>query len=138
MNPRGYWGTAVMLAAMTALPFGLLMWLVLGGPLEIHVVSGMAFGLLFGGVMGFLFKSAELRLPVTGPEHAMDDLQMILAGLGYFPKSDLGGVVQFAPSFQAGLMAGRITVRRSDAAFDIVGPSMYLGKLAKRWPAPAG
>ena len=134
MEPRGYWGTAIMLASITALPFGFLMWLVQGGSLPAQIAGGVVFGILFGGVMGLFLKVAELRLGSTGPRQGMDDLQLAMAGISYFPKSELGGVVQFAPSFQAGLAAGRITVRKSEAEYEIVGPKMYLAKLAKRWP----
>ncbi len=140
MQPRSFWGTFVMLAATTALPFALL-WSLLfslmmgwefGQVLRVGIWGGIAFGLLFGFVMAFFVKAVTISVAFQDKEAFLQRLNVALAELGYHPQSQTKTFLTYKPSFQAGLLAGKISVQIEQSSATIVGPSTYLKKLQKR------
>jgi hypothetical protein len=66
--------------------------------------------------------SARLRL----------NRSVALAQLGYSPESQGAGFVTYKPSFQAGLLAGKISMLIEESSAVIVGPKLYVEKLLAR------
>ncbi len=140
MQPRSFWGTFVMVAAITALPFALLwsllfslmMGLEFGQVLRVGIWSGIAFGLLFGFVMAFFMKAITISVAFQDKESFLSRLNVALAELGYHPQSQTETFLTYKPSFQAGLLAGKISVQIEQSSATIVGPLTYLKKLRKR------
>jgi hypothetical protein len=141
MKPRGFWGTFVFVAAITALPFALLSsWIY---SLTLHedfgfilarfgIWGGVAFGLLFGFVMAFFLKAETIVVPFQDWGAFLANLNVVLAEMGYHPESQSGQFMTFRPSFQAGLLAGKISVQIGQNNATIVGPAMYVKKLKQR------
>ena len=140
MKPRGFWGTFVMLAAITALPFALLWSLLLslmwdmgfGQVFRVGIWGGIAFGLLFGFVMAFFMKAVTIFIKFQEKEAFLSRLNVALAEMGYHPESQTETFLTFKPSFQAGLLAGKISVQIEKNSVTIVGPNTYIKKLQKR------
>ncbi len=140
MKPRGFWGTFVTLAAITALPFALLwsllfslmMGLEFGQVLRVGIWSGIAFGLLFGFIMAFFMKAVTIFIKFQEKEAFLSRLNVALAEIGYHPESQTETFLNFKPSFQAGLLAGKISVQIEESSVTIVGPNTYIKKLQKR------
>jgi hypothetical protein len=132
MNPRGYLATATMFGTITALPFGLLFSLLTNIPVEAGLIAGIFFGLLFGPFMAIFFRGMRVRLPAT---NARFDglLQQAMAEFGYYLESQIGSSMTFKPSFQAGLLAGRITITKAADGVDVFGPAFYVKKLNRKF-----
>lgn len=143
MKPRGFWGTFARLAGITALPFALLWSLlfslmmdlefgqVLGG---VGIWSGIAFGLLFGFIMAFFMKAVTISIEFQEQEKEaiLSQLNVALAEMGYHPESQTETFLTFKPSFQAGLLAGKISVQIEQNSVTIVGPNNYIKKLQQQ------
>jgi len=141
MKPRGFWSTFAMLAAITALPFALLwsllfslmMGLEFGQVLSgVGIWSGIAFGLLFGFIMAFFMKAVTISIKFQKKEAFLSQLNVALAEMGYHPESQTETFLTFKPSFQAGLLAGKISVQIEQNTATIVGPNNYIKKLQQR------
>lgn len=140
MEPRGSWGTFVMMAGVTALPFGLLwswlfsltMGLDFSQVLAVGIWGGVAFGLIFGFVMTFFMKAVTLSVGFQDTGTFLSRLNVALAEIGYHPQSQTETFFTYKPSFQAGLLAGKISVQVEHGSAVIVGPSTYVKKLRKR------
>ncbi len=140
MKPRGFWGTFVMLAAITALPFALLssllfslmMGLEFGQVLCVGIWGGVAFGLLFGFVMAFLMKAVTTSVTFQEKKAFLSRLNVALAEIDYHPQSQTESFLTYKPSFQAGLLVGKISVQIENGSATIVGPNTYIKKLQKR------
>jgi hypothetical protein len=116
MKPRGFWGTFVTIAAITALPFALL-WSLLfslmvglefGQVLRVGIWSGIAFGLLFGFVMAFFMKAVTTSVTFQDKKAFLSRLNVALAEIGYYPESQTESFLTYKPSFRAGLLAGNV------------------------------
>jgi len=140
MRPRSFWATFAIIASITALPFGLavswlfsLIWGVeFGEALSVGVWGGIAFGLLFGFVMAFFMKAVTISVPFQDKEAFLSKLNIALAEIGYHPESQTEGFLTYKPSFQAGLLAGKISIQIEQTSAKVVGPSTYVQKLQKR------
>jgi hypothetical protein len=140
MKPRGFWGTFVMLAAITALPFALLwsliwsllMGLEFGQVFSLGIWGGIGFGLLFGFIMAFFMKAVTISMKFQEEEAFVSQLNVALAEMGYHPESQTEAFLTFKPSFQAGLLAGKISVQIEQNSVAIVGPNTYIKKLQQR------
>lgn len=140
MQPRGFWATFVIIAAVTALPFGLLwswlfslaMGLDFGQVLAVGIWGGVAFGLIFGFVTAFFTKAATISADFQDKETFLSRLNVALAEIGYHPQSQTETFFTYKPSFQAGLLSGKISVQLEHGSAMIVGPSTYVKKLRKR------
>lgn len=139
-EPRSFAGTAIMLAAITGLPFALLwtglMAIMQGQPfgeiLPLGLVAGLLFGVSFGLIMAFFLKGETATLAVEDEQAFVARLNIATSQLGYYPATQGEGFFTYKPSFQAGLAAGRISVQLQDDRAVIVGPRMYVKKLLKR------
>lgn len=129
-----------MIAGITALPFGLL-WSILfsimmgidfGQVLKVGIWAGIAFGLFFGFVMAFFMKANTISILVHDKKSFIDKLNIGLAEIGYHPESQTDNFLTFKPSFQAGLLAGKISIQIGQNSATIIGPSTYVKKLQKR------
>ncbi len=139
-EPRGYAGTAIMLAAMTALPFAILWsWLFaamrqrpFGEILPFGLGAGLLFGVFFGLTMAFFLKGETATVEVTDTRRFVSQLNVAMSQLGYNPATHTEDFFTYKPSFQAGLAAGRISVQLQERHAVVVGPKMYVKKLLKR------
>jgi hypothetical protein len=129
LNPRGYLGTAVMLAIPGGLGFGILMKFFTGMPILQALGAGIFFGVFWGLITAIFLKgiAVQYRCPWSG--EIAGRLQIILAEIGYHPESTVANTVTFKPSFQTGLLAGRITISGHDDHIDVFGPSRYVRKV---------
>jgi len=141
MKPRGYFGTFVYVAVISAMMFALLLsflfsvtshenfWDVLT---KVGIWAGLLFGVLFGFVMAFFMKAETLIVPFQDATAFMTDLNFALARIGYHPDVQTGQFITYRPSFQAGILSGIISVQINPNNATIVGPSMHIKKL-KKW-----
>jgi hypothetical protein len=140
VKPRSFLGTFLTLAGITSLPFALL-WSLLyskmmgmdfGQVLLTGIWAGIAFGVIFGFVMAFFLRAETISVPVQDRETFLATLNVELAEMGYHPESQAGDFFTFKPSFQAGLLAGRISAQIQHGSATIVGPLKYVRKLRER------
>ncbi len=131
MGPRSYFSTFCLIFSVTALPFAILMALITGTPIYVNVLSGFTFGLLFGLIMSALIRGETMSVTFTERQEFLGRLNTRLAEIGYNPDTQTDTFLTFKPSFQAGLLAGKISVQINDSSAIIVGPKMYLKKLMK-------
>ena len=141
IQPRGFWGTFLFIAAITGLPFTLLWsaffalfmgWdfglvLRLGG-----IWAGLGFGLLFGFVMAFSLKAVTISRAYEDKATFLSRLNIILAELDYHPEFQSENFLSYKPSLYAGLLSGKISVQLHQNSATIVGPSTYIRKIEKR------
>ncbi len=132
MEPRSYFATCCMCFAVTAIPFALLMSLMSGDGMETWLPGGLLFGVLFGLVMGHLLKGQKVSVAIDDTKAFATNLKLALAGMGFHPETGATDFLTFKPSFQAGLLSGRISVALEEGSATIVGPKMYVTKLLKR------
>ena len=139
-EPRGYLGTAIMVGAITTLPFGVLWsWLIatmMGLPfadiLPGGLVAGVLFGSFFGLSMAFFLKAETVEIGYSDKRDFVARLNVALSLLAYNPASQSEDFLTYKPSFQAGLVADRISVELNGDHAIVVGPSMYIKKLVQR------
>jgi hypothetical protein len=139
-EPRSYAGTAIMLGAITALPFAILWsWLFaamqqrsFGEILSFGIGAGLFFGLFFGLTMAFFLKGETATVEVRDAKGFVSRLNVAMSQLGYNPATQTEDFFTYKPSFQAGFTAGRISVQFQDGQAVVVGPKMYVKKLLKR------
>jgi hypothetical protein len=139
-EPRSYVGTAIMLSAITALPFAILWsWLFaamqqwsFGEILPFGIGAGMFFGLFFGLSMAFFLKGETATVEVAEKKDLVARLNVAMSQLNYNPATQTEDFLTYKPSFQAGLAAGRISVQVREGQAVVVGPKVYVKKLLKR------
>ena len=107
-----------------------------GSVLPYGLGAGGGFGLLFGFVMAFFMRGIETSLPIRDRDEFLKRLRPTLAQLGYYPESESQSFLTFKPSFQAGFLAGRISVQLQENGAQIVGPVTYVKKLMRRLGYP--
>jgi hypothetical protein len=139
-EPRSYLGTAIMVGAITALPFAIL-WSLLfavvmnrsfGEILPFGLGAGFFFGLFFGLTMGFFFKGETADIEFADKKGFVARLNVAMSQLGYNPATQSEDFFTYKPSLQAGLAAGRISVQVFENHAIVVGPRMYVKKLIQR------
>lgn len=140
MRPRGFWGTFLRVAAFAAVAFALL-WSLLfslvtgsefGAVLRFAIWGGIAFGLFFGFLMAFSMKAASISETYQDKQAFLARLNVVLAQMGYHPRSQTESLATYKPSLRAGLLAAEISVQMGDSSCTIVGPNSYIKKLQKR------
>lgn len=139
-EPRSYTATAIMLGAITALPFAILWsWLFgaiqqqsFGEILPFGLGAGFCFGLLFGLTMALFLKGETATFQVADKKGFVSRLNVVMSQLGYNLATQTDDFFTYKPSFQAGLAAGRISVQLQEGQAVVVGPKMYVEKLLKR------
>jgi hypothetical protein len=145
-EPRSYAGTAIMIGAITALPFAVLWsWLFaamqdqsFGEILPFGLLAGLLFGLVFGLTMAAVFKAETASVAVSDKQHFISTVNSALSQFGYTPASQFDDFFTYKPSFQAGLVAGTISVQLTEQQAVIVGPKIYVNKLFKYIDNPSG
>ena len=130
----GNHGIAICVAM--EIPFAAQMQVDFGSVLPYGLGAGGGFGLLFGFVMAFFMRGIETSLPIRDRDEFLKRLRPTLAQLGYYPESESQSFLTFKPSFQAGLLAGRISVQLQENGAQIVGPVTYVKKLMRRLGYP--
>ena len=139
-EPRSYAGTAIMLGAITALPFAILWsWMFaamqersFGEILPFGLGAGLFFGLFFGLTMAVFLKGETATVEVRDAKGFISRLNVAMSQLGYNPATQTEDFLTYKPSFQAGLAGGRLSVQLQEGQAVIVGPRMYVKKLLKR------
>lgn len=138
--PRSYAGAALMIGAITALPFALIWsWLFslmqqrpFSEILPFGLGAGLFFGIFFGLTMGFFVKGETISIKTPDQRQFVSRLKAAMAELGYNRGERNGDCWTFKPSVKAGLAAGRISIQFMEDKAVLVGPKMYLEKLRKR------
>jgi hypothetical protein len=139
-EPRSYAGTAIVLAGLTALPFGVLWsWLFsamrhrsFGETLPFGLIAGLLFELCFGLGRAVLFQGATTTVDVSDRKGFVATLNVAAAQLGFHPVSTSDGFFTFKPSFQSGPAAGGISDQLTEGHAVLVGPGMYVQNLIRR------
>ncbi|MCS6777955.1 MAG: hypothetical protein RMJ43_13675 [Chloroherpetonaceae bacterium] len=139
-EPRGYLGTTIAVGSHTGLAFAI-GWTLLHSiaenrPLREVVPFGLSAGFVFGlltGLLAALFLREEtVHVGFSNSEAFMARLNVALSQLDYHPATRSHSFFTYRPSFQAGWMAGRISVQLYQGMAVIVGPRMYVDKLVAR------
>jgi len=138
IKPRGYLGTFFGIFFFASLASTILIALVMGQPIRDAFHEGCIFGLLFGLIMAAFMKGETISVTYQDKQEFLGRLSICLAEIGYHPDTQTDFFATFKPSFRAGLLAGRISVKVGANEAIIVGPRMYVGKLQKREQALAG
>lgn len=141
LQPRSYLGAASMVFGVTALPFALLFAGLMsaitgeafGAILGLALPGGLAFGLAMGLIAGAFLRGETVVLSFPSRTELMTRLSVALAELGYNPATSSGDFLTFKPSFQAGLLAGRISVAVRGGTATVVGATMHVKRLKKRF-----
>ncbi len=110
-----------MMAMMTDVPMGQM--------LPFGLIAGIGFGAFFGVFVAFLYKGTSVTISVSDKVAFIARLNVAAAQLGYHPETNTGEFLTYKPSFQAGLMAGRISALVGDDSAVIVGPKTYVTRL---------
>ena len=139
-EPRSYLSTAVMLGVVVAPIFFVveLAFSAVWGDASVKqelprlAFTTALFAVFWGLFMGSLLKGVTRVLPVAEWARFVADLNVATAQIGYHPSLVSDALLTFSPSWQAGLLAGRVSVQRRDGEAVIVGPSVYIGRLVIR------
>ena len=119
-------------AAIGAVPFCVAYWLLTRATLPRALWSGLAAAGLFGLILGAIYQGATLAVRFNDQKAFVVRLKGALAELGYFVKSDSDSFLTFRMDWNAGLLAGRISVRLDRERAQVAGPKIYLRKLRSR------
>ncbi|MGP1384833.1 MAG: hypothetical protein ACTS2F_14805 [Thainema sp.] len=140
MEPRGFWGTLTTTSAALSLLFTLLlsslfslvMGVSFGFALPFGIWIGIAFGVSFGFTTAFLLKVKTVSVVIQNRKTFVARMNIKLAELDYHPEHQFEDFWTYKPSFQAGLLAGRLSIQLEQHSATIIGPSVYVNKLRKR------
>ena len=141
LEPRGYFGSAVVIAAMTALPFGVgWAWLMsamferpFGGViLVVGLIAGAFFGISMGVILGAFMRVRRVGLACSAVGTTFRQLHALVAELGYDIRLQTTDFTTYKPSFQAGLLSGSMSIRRDGEIITIIGPRFYVARVLKR------
>lgn len=140
MKPRSYLGlwitaTALSLVPLTGSMTGLF-YLIDPSSLRLALLTGLATGAAASVIIGLLV-AARFRLAVKTLElgHLRSVRNLVVskaAELGYRPGSDLGDWFTLRPSLHTGLLAGDILVRLGERTLELIGPEIYVSRLAEQ------
>jgi len=139
MKTRGYWSTFIMITAITTFPMILgsalihsLVWeMKYSQSFPFGILYGISFGLLFGLTMAFFLKVLTISVPFKDKRAFLLKLNITLAEIGYHPESQIDNFLTYKPSFQAGVLSGKISVQIENNYAKIIGPNMHLKKVQK-------
>ncbi len=139
-QPRSFAGTVLQLLFIMGLPFGLLlggaMSMMFGWPygelLPLWIIVGIVFGLIMGLAMAPKFRGATVEVEFEDTNLFIDSVNIALAELAYSPAVQTRTLLQFKPTFRAGLAAGAITVSIREKSATIVGPKYYTDKIVRQ------
>src|SRR5262245_31868898 len=119
MEPRGFFGTACFLGAITGLPFALLWtaWMALtqerpfAEVLPWGIGAGLFFGAFFGLAMAFFLRGETATVVVSDRKAFVGQLNVATSQIGFYPATQSEDFFTYKPGLQAGLAAGRISVQ---------------------------
>lgn len=131
MKTRGYFATVINLFVFTSLPFSILMAIFSGTPIGSTLIPGVVFGLIFGFIGALFLKGDKITIPLDNKDKTISKVNIRLAEIGYHPETQTENFLTFKPSFQAGLLAGKISIQVEVNSLTIIGPRIYLKKLIK-------
>ncbi len=142
MAPRGFLGTWATIFAITALPFGLLMILVLGKEVMAEsIIVGFLFGIFFGLIMAPFMMGVLRTLPCEKGDAFVRKLNVAMAEMGFNPKSQTGDLMVFEGVGSA-LKLGplsltpasffTVSVQLEPTSATLVGPRWIMNRLTKR------
>ena len=137
---KGFWGTVFMIAALTALPIGLLssfMAALSSGVdfrkiLDVYIWFGILFGLLLGCIVAFFMKATKIMVFFQTREAFLAKLNAVTRELGYYPNLQMEDFLTFTPPISTSLLSGEISVQVDQGSATIIGPATYVKKLQKR------
>ena len=130
-EPRSWLSTFVIFAAISAIPFAILIFILTEIPLFLSLVSGLFFGLFFGFFMAYFTQGETVKISFKSKKKFMDRINTRISQIGYYLESHSGNFFMYKPSFHAGLLAGRISITFDGRKAIIVGPQIYVKKLEK-------
>jgi hypothetical protein len=144
-EPRSYLGTAVMFGSVFALPMGLfyswwqatLQHRAFSECVGPGMLGGVVFGVVFGATIGAFLRGETLAISVSDRQAFLARINIAAAQLGYVPTFATESHVSFRPSWHAGLLAGRLSVQLREHDAVVVGPRLYVKRLALRLEAVA-
>jgi hypothetical protein len=123
MDPKGYFATAAQFWFVSTIGFGLLTW---------SIVAGAAFGIIFGGIMGILFREETYTLSFEDKSDFIADTNVAIIQIGYKAEEATENMMRYKPGFQAGILAGDIVVIFKGKKASVVGPQIYIKKVVKK------
>ena len=159
MQARGFWGTfAVLAAKMTILVIviativffliglaGTLAgegsfseWLaIIGAGFAVAVPVGVGFGLLFGLLQAFDYKSSTISVSFDNKDVFLTQLKAAMTRIGFHPESQNHNALSYKRSaFREKLMNPRISAQIEQNSATIVGPALYIKRLQKNIQQP--
>jgi len=142
MNPRGFLGTFIFLANIISLPIAVLCSLMfslifeigfLQALLELGIWVGLLSGLTSSFFIAFFLQTITITIPMKEQNQFIRNMNVSLSEIGYYPQSQISDLLIYKPSVQAGLLAGKISVQINKENAIIVGPSIYVRKINKKF-----
>ncbi len=103
-----------------------------GELLQLWIVAGLLFGLVFGLAMAPKFKGKTVVIEVDNKSEIVDKLIVASAELGYSISRQSDTLLHFKPSMRAGLAAGAITVTFTGGTATIIGPAIYVTGISRK------
>jgi|GEM_PF-1401683 hypothetical protein len=139
LQPRSYLGVASMIFGVTALPFALLWAFLMGSMpdssfgemLPVAIPAGLAFGFFMGLILAIFMRGDTITVPFQNAQEFVSRINVAMSQIGYNPATSAADFLTFKPSFQAGFLSGRMSVVLQGNRATVVGPAMYVKKLAR-------
>ena len=103
----------------------------LAGIILAGIASGLLFGALFGLSMAPSLQPTTVRVAFEDQNEFLSIVHAALDNLSYLPKSQSESLHTYKPSWRAGVLAGEISVAMQDGRGALMGPSMYIRRLAR-------
>ncbi|MAU00388.1 MAG: hypothetical protein CL608_24870 [Anaerolineaceae bacterium] len=148
-EPRGFYATWSAIFGMTALPFGVLMTVVIGlvdemnmGLLALTMGSGLLFGVLMGLVLAPSMRGVRTAVPVQDKAKFAVKLRLVMAELNYKPGPQASDHFVFDPPANGILKIGPVSlgppgvfsvfVQLDGSHAEIVGPKRIVDQMVSK------
>ena len=139
-EPRSFLGTAIMFAVATGAPFLMLMWLFGAvafqkAPTEAFLTAATQtaiFVCLVGPALGAMFHGVTVTVAFADHSAFVASANVATAQLGYHPAFHSESFLTYTPSWQAGKLAGHISIQLHEHEARIVAPRIYASRLVAR------
>ncbi len=130
-EPRSWLSTFIIFASVATMLFAAIVFIFTDIPVLASLVSGILFGLFFGFFMAYFTQGETVEMDFKSKKKFMDAMNTKISQIGYYIESHTGNFFMYKPSFNAGLLAGRISITIKGKKAVIVGPQIYVKKLER-------
>jgi len=123
IEPKSYFATAVYIGFPAGILFGLVNW---------SIVAGAGFGIIFGGIMGTLFREETYTFSFGDKSDFIADANIAITQIGFKAEEATESMMTYKPGGQAGILAGNIVIVFKGKKASMMGPRTYIKKVIKK------